>query len=285
MMVFNLYRLKIEWPTTDVLFADPSRPASDIILTAIEEKPSEELRQGQSWRIGNIKKLSKVAVFFALGKITSATHALYDEERGDFVEEAQEEAPHTYVGIDLELQVCAIAQKPKIAPQVDGIAKNLAKLLSRSEVAGQGCFTFTLSEISDPEEFLTLVRNAILISEFEMTFSPPNPFDVERQFHKPMEELLQASRAQQGKTAIKAIKGKSLNSDVIEEVARSAAASGNKAKARIQSQGDEKPILKHLEGNPVTISVDEIVMDDEKLGLFQRIRKAYQRVRRTDRQS
>lgn len=282
MMVFNLYRLKIERSTTDVLFADPSRPASDIILAAIEEKPSEELRQGQFWRIGNIKKLSKVAVFFALGKITSATHALYDEERGDFVEEAQEEAPHTYVGIDLELQVCAIAQKPKIAPQVDNIAKNLAKLLSRSKVAGQGCFTFTLSEISDPEEFLTLVRNAILISEFEMTFSPPNPFDVEQQFHKPMEELLQASHAQQGKTAIK---GKSLNSAVIEKVARSAAAAGNKAKARIQSEGDEKPMLKRLEGNPVTISVDEIVMDDEKLGLFQRIRKAYHRVRRMDRQS
>ena len=282
MMVFNLYRLKIERPTNGVLFADPSRPISDIILAAIEEKPSEELRQGQFWRIGNIKKLSEVAVFFALGKITSATHALYDEERGDFVEEAQEEAPHTYVGIDLELQVCAIAQKPKIAPQIDGIAKNLAKLLSRSEVAGQGCFTFTLSEISDPEEFLTLVRNAILISEFEMTFSPPNPFDVEQQFHKPMEELLQASSAQQGKTAIK---GKSLNSDAIEKVARSAAASGNKAKARIQSEGDQKPILKHLKGNPVTISVDEIVMDDEKLGLFQRIREAYHRVRRMDRQS
>ena len=282
MMVFNLYRLKIEWPTIGVLFAESPRQASDIILAAIEEKPSEELRQGQSWRIGNIKKLSKVAVFFALGKITSATHALYDEERGDFVEEAQEEAPHTYVGIDLELQVCAIAQKPKIAPQVDNIAKNLAKLLSRSIVAGQGCFTFTLSEISDPEEFLTLVKNAILISEFEMTFSPPNPFDVEQQFHKPMEELLQASRAQQGKTAIK---GESLNSEVIEKVARSAAASGNKAKARIQSQGDEKPILKRLEGNPMTVSIYEIETDDEKLGLFQRIRKAYYRVRRMDRQS
>ena len=282
MMVFNLYRLKIEQPKNGVLFVDLSRPASDIILAAIEDKPSEELRQGQSWRIGNIKKLSEVAVFFALGKITSATHALYDEERGDFVEEAQEEAPHTYVGIDLELQVCAIAQKPKIAPQVDNIAKNLAKLLSRSTVAGQGRFTFTLSEISDPDEFLKLVRNAILISEFEMTFSPPNPFDVDQQFHKPMEELLQASHAQQGKTAIK---GESLNAAVIEKVARSAAASGNEAKARIQSQGDRKPIMKHLKGNPMTVSVDEIVTDDEKRGLFELIRKAYQHVRRKDQQS
>ena len=97
-----------------------------------------------------------------------------------------------------------------------------------------------------------------------------------------MEELLQASHAQQGKTAIK---GASLNSEVIEKVARSAAASGNKAKACIQSEGDEQPMPKRLEGNPATVSVDEIVTDDEKRGLFQRIRNAYQRVRRMDRQS
>ena len=279
MTVFHLYRLKIERPETRALFDDKQRKPSKTILQAIEEKPSEELRKGQFWRIGNIKKLSETTIFFALGKITKATHALYDETRGDFVEQAQEEAPHTHVGIDLKFQVCAIAEKSIIAFPVDNIAKNLAKLLSASELAGKGRFKFNLSKISDPEDFLELVRNAVRISKFEMDFSPPNPFDVDQQFHKPMEELLQATRAQQGKTAIK---GESLNAEETEKIARSTAASGNKVKAHIQSKEDEKPMLKHMDVNPVTVSVDEINTDDGKQNLLERIRKAYLRVRGTD---
>lgn len=120
------------------------------------------------------------------------------------------------------------------------------------------------------------IRNAFRISEFEMTFSPPNPFDVERQFHKPMEEFLQATKADSGKTNIK---GETLESDVIEDLARSAASTGNKAKARIQPEGETKTSLKHLDGNPVTVGADEIATDDEKRGLLRRIRDAYFRVR------
>lgn len=282
MTVFFLYRLKIERSETPSIFDDKSRLPGEIILEAIEEKPSKELRKGQFWRIGNLQKLSSSTVFFALGKITEATHELYDEVRGDFVARALAEAPHTYVAVDLELQVCAIAQKTKIAPRVDSIAKNLAVLLSVSSVAELGHLEFTLSEISNPDKFLELLRNAIRISEFEMTFSPPNPFDVDRQFHRPMEELLKATHGQQGKTAIK---GESLEADVIEDLARSAASTGNKAKARIQSQENEKPSLKYLDGNPVTVSVDELVTNDEKTGLFERIREAYQSVRGTDQPS
>lgn len=276
MTVFYLYRLKIERSHEPSMFDDRSRSPGAIILSAIEEKPHEELRKGQSWRIGNIHKIQPQCVFFALGKITKATHELYDEARGDFVAQAQDEAPHTYIAVDLELQVCGIAQKSKIAPKVEHIAKNLAKLLNASNVAKIGHIEFTLSEIADPEEFLTLIRNAVRIYEFEMTFSPPNPWDVERQFHKPMEELLQAANAGEGKTGIK---GEALEAKVIEDLARSAASTGNKAKARLQPEGETKAYLKHLGGNTVTVSTDEMVTDDEKRTLFSRIRDVYRRVR------
>ena len=48
MTVFYLYRLKIERPETPSIFDDQSRSPGDIILASIEEKPSEELRKGQS---------------------------------------------------------------------------------------------------------------------------------------------------------------------------------------------------------------------------------------------
>lgn len=111
MTLFYLYRLKIERSEAPSIFDDQSSSPAEIIRSAVEEKPHHELRKRQTWRIGNVRQLSKKTLFFALGKVTKATHELYDETSGNFVEEALDEAPHTYVAIDLECQVCAIAKK------------------------------------------------------------------------------------------------------------------------------------------------------------------------------
>ena len=89
MTLFYLYRLKIERSDRRSMFDDQTRQPGAVILSAIEEKPSQEIRKGQTWHIGNIQKVDEVTVFFALGKVTKATHGLYDEERGDFIEAAR----------------------------------------------------------------------------------------------------------------------------------------------------------------------------------------------------
>lgn len=109
-----------------------------------------------------------------------------------------------------------------------------------------------------------------------MSFSPPNPFDVEGQFHRPMENLLQATAAERGRTAIF---GKALESDTIETLARSAASTGNTAKAHIQSEEDGKPILRSISENPMVVAVRELVTGDEKRKLIEMIRRAYLRIR------
>ena len=186
------------------------------------------------------------------------------------------DAIHTYVAVDLEYQVCAIAYKSKVAARVKNVADNLAKLLGTSTVASKGALTFTLSELSDPDEFLQLIRSAIRISSFEMTFSPPNPFDVDEQFHKPMEKLLKETDAEKGRTSIF---GKALGQETIEALARSAASTGNTARARIQSQEDTKPILRSMADNPLIISVMEFVTNEEKNKLILQIRRIYRQLR------
>lgn len=277
-MIFHLYRLKIEQSIKPPLFKDPTNQPRDIILAAIERIFSQNFQKAQSWRIGNIHEPTQNTIFFAFGKITRATHGFYDESRGDFIEETFEEAPHTYVAIDLEHQICAIAQKAKIAPRVRNIARNLEKLLNavhQTEMEYHD-ITFTLNEINDPEEFITLIRTAVCISKFEMTFSPPNPFDAEEQFQRPMEELLKWSHADKGQTSIK---GQNLEPNTLEKLSRSAAASGNNARAHIQSPSDTKPVPKKLAGNTTTVTIDDIVTDDQKFNLIQKIRSAYLRVR------
>lgn len=228
------------------------------------------------WRIGNVEHCGPTGLFFALGKVSKSTHGMYDEKVGDFIEESIEDATHTYVAVDLEYQVCAIGYKSKVAGKVKYIADSLATLLGTSTIAVKGALTFSLSELSDPDEFLQLIRSAFRISSFEMSFSPPNPFDVDGQFHKPMEKLLQASAAGRGRTSIF---GEALESETIETLARSAASTGNTARARIQSQENTTPILRSMTGNPLIIAVREFVTSDEKSNLIALVRRAYLRIR------
>jgi hypothetical protein len=183
-MEFHFYRIKVEKPTALPLFPDIDASPPTLIRKAIEEKPVREIRKGQSWRLGNIENLSMHEIFFALGKITDAKLDLYDEASGDFMQKPLEEAPHTYVAINLYYQICAIAKRAKISSDVDGIARSLSELLSSTKIAMDTSIKFVLPKIYDPEEFISIIKRAKRISRFTMTFSPPNPWDVERDFHK-----------------------------------------------------------------------------------------------------
>ena len=278
MPVFHLFRLKVERPQQAPLFGNPEQSNVEIIKSSIEEKPSQELNKGNIWRIGNIVEIGDDGLFFALGRITKSIVERYDESKGDFLDEALDEAPYTYVFVDLQFQVCAIAQKPKIAQKPGTIASYLAKLLTQSNNLDNTNLKITLSLINDPDDFIELLKTAFRISHFEMTFSPPNPFDVEHDFHQPMERLLGETNGNKGKTSID---GEHLEPRPLEELARSAAGTGESAKAKIQSEEGQKPILKHLKGNPVTLDQDDLTTDDEKRTFLERVRDTYRRIRGT----
>ena len=235
MTKFFLYRLMVERSLYRPLLADQSLSNGDIIRAAIEEKPSHTLKNGQVWRIGNIEQFAESSIFFALGRITKSKRQLYDEVEGNFVEEALDEAPHTYVIVDLELQVCAIGHKTIVSRTPKAIANNLQRILNASHQSDpeNEPLRFVLSLIEDPQEFLDSIASAYQVSSFTIYFSRPNPFDVNEQFVKPMERYLQQAGGQEGETTIK---GEGLRPEVLQEMVRSAAATGNTARARIRSQ-------------------------------------------------
>jgi hypothetical protein len=181
-LLFTLFRIKIIRPSQVDFFEDVQQSHSDIIKAAINEKPFKEIRKGHVWHIGNIEEVGEEGLFFALGRVKKLITDKYDENSGDFVDVEDEQAPYTHVFIDLEYQICAIAHKAKVSQQVTGSAKNLAKLLAVTNVASQNYFMFDVPE---------LISNAFVVKEFNISFSPPNPWDVEKDFHKPMENLLQ----------------------------------------------------------------------------------------------
>jgi len=275
-ITFFLYRLKIERSKEPRLFDDTTSSPSEIIKAAVEEKPSKEIRKGNIWHIGNIEKIGDTGLFFAFGRVTKSIVEKFDEDAGNFRDESEDQAPYTYIIIDLKYQICAVAHKSRIAPKVSQIANNLAKLLNETKIAKENNLKLVMAQINDPHEFLEYVRSAYAIRKFDIDFSPPNPWDVEADFQKPMEKLLSETAGSKGKTTIV---GEDLEKDPIEKLASAAAATGNSASAQMKQGENQKFVTKKIGGNPTTFTTEEIATQEEKATLLSKIIELYQSVR------
>ncbi|WP_146135151.1 hypothetical protein [Neisseria iguanae] len=81
------------------------------------------------------------------------------------------------------------------------------------------------------------MNQAYKLFRFTITFRGPNPFDADEYFQKPLSVYLSAANGQKGRTIID---GDDLNGDVLTEVTKSSAATGNEASARIQKSPKQK---------------------------------------------
>lgn len=133
-----------------------------------------------------------------------------------------------------------------------------------------------MDEITDPEDFIAYLHKALAISKFWITFSKPNPFDVNKDFIEPMGRLLRESNGEKGKTELE---GESLNPDKLEALARSAASTGDNAGAWLVPSQTETKVKKHLKGNPVMLKQEDLSDDDQKRNLLERIRTLYHKIR------
>lgn len=171
-----------------------------------------------------------------------------------------------------------IEPKSKLSPTVKGIARSIEKLFNQyiaNDAVGYGYDRIEISEIWDPENFINQIKQSYMVVGFTVYFSRPNPFDVEADFHRPMERYLQATNGDKGKTTIQ---GTDLDRDEIENIARSVASTGNDVSARIRVDKGQRLVTKHLKGDPVEVTVEEEEKKDSS-SLFEKIREVYSRIR------
>lgn len=100
-----------------------------------------------------------------------------------------------------------------------------------------------------------------------------------KDFIHPFQELLKASNGDKGKAEIK---GKELNPESLEDIARSASSTGDDAAAVMQLAEQARPIRKRLRGNPLIVTQEDLSDEGQTKSLLQRIRQAYERVRNRD---
>jgi hypothetical protein len=273
MIEFQLFRVKVFFPEQMSLL-EPPRSRSEILREVIESKPEAQLRRGIQWHIGNVEEVGTNALYFRVGRTTTSTLEFFED--GKFADQLFETAPYTHAVIDLPSEVCVIAKKPQLSHQTTGIANQLARLFEHSETALRLETEFKIGEINDPEDFISQLKSAYLISKFTVWFTQPNPWDVNEDFIRPAQKLVRASNGKQGKTELK---GERLNPEVLEDISRSAAATSDDAVAWIKPTATKRRVKKRLKGNPVVLQQEDVDSKDSRQHLVQRMLELYEKVR------
>lgn len=271
-MDFFLFRLKA-YRQKD---SDLKATRREFFFDLLQRKPGGELRVGYQWHIGNIKRIDQNSIYFAVGRTTKASSEKYDEDAGNFVQTTGSESPFTHVLVDEELGLIAIAARTKLSPTPKGIANSLQKILNTHVFTVSHRVRFEIAEIIDPKGFIRDIKNAYEIVSYRMHFTEPNPFDVEKDFHQPMEKLLLETGGKKGETRIQ---GGDLDKEVIEELTKSVASTGNEASASIRDNKGERPRTKKLEGTPVRVHAPETISETMLARVLKQMREAYEQVR------
>jgi len=273
MLDFQLFRVKVYPPSQQNLF-EVMTP-QQLLAETIEQHPSIELRKNTFWHIGNISFLDDDGgLYFRFGRTTKSKLELFRD--GNFIDAEFQSSPYTHIILDITTEICAIAKKSKLAPSVGGIATQFIRLLKRSGYATTREIDFEISPINDPHEFISYIQHAYEISSFWMTFTRPNAFDSHKDFIKPMEKLLTETAGESGKTEVK---GENLNSDTLENLTRSAAATGDNAGAIMKLEEGQRRVKKQLRGNPVIINKEHVDDAESRKALLHALRERYRSIR------
>jgi len=272
MLNFHLFKVKV-YPSKQISLFDKEKSPSEILRETILSFPSAELRKGKVWHIGNVTSIDNFGMYFRVGRMVKSKIEIY--QNGNFLDEQFESAPYTHGLLDVDLELFAIAKKTRLSPKPKGIANQLVRLLNQSEKGRQLEARFEISEINDPEDFITHIRKAYLISKFWITFSRPNPFDSD-DFIKPMEKLLTSVNGERGKAELQ---GENLNVERIENMARSAATTGEDAGALLQIEPQVRKVRKKLRGNPVVLLKEDLLNEKDMDHLIQQMREVYNKLR------
>jgi hypothetical protein len=270
---YCLFRVKFVLPRQQSFLHYPINRI-EVFLASLREKPDSQVRAGYRWHIGNVALYSNTSGYFAIGRTTRSTVEKFDVETGNFVEEELETSPYTHCVFDADIGFIGIAKKPSLSPTTDGIARRIEELFSRTTQIVENRIRVEIAAIPDPESFLREIEEAYRVLQFAATFHGPNPFDADEYFQKPLSAYLLAADGERGRTQIG---GKDLNREVIQAVAKSTAATGNEASAKVQKVRGTRAVKIHLRGSTVGTSYEEELHDPKQA--LDDLRSLYERVR------
>ena len=270
---FHLFRVRVEksrqtdlWLRSTVL----ASPADSPILSALEENPTAHSHRSGQWHVGGLIPLDQHGYYFKLGRITKRLGSQWDPDRHDFIDVEQQPAPYTHALLDLSTQICGMALNTDIASTVRTLGHRLAMLLNASPSMSQR-YTFHVAEISNPDDFITQVRQAYAIRRFSFTARHPN-FPNPSELGKAAEEYARETNANHVRLYAT---GVSLNPDRVERQIREAMDRGGDVSARIETQRGAKGQTIKPKRNPVIVGDRDVETHEQKRTTLELIRRRY----------
>ncbi len=273
---FHLFRVRVEASRQTDLWFESSATDSPI-LSALEENPTAHSRSSGQWHIGGLIPLHQHGYYFKLGRITKRIEPQWDPDRQDFIDVEAEPAPYTHALLDLTTQVCGLALNPDIASTVRTLGNRLAMLLNASRTMAQR-YTFYVAEISNPDDFVTQVRQAYAIRRFSFTARRPNFPDPSELGHA-AEEYARETNASYVRLYAT---GVSLNPDRVERQIREALDRGRDVSARIEAQRGAKGRTIKPKHNPMIVGDRDVETHEQKRAALELIRRRYSNLKEED---
>lgn len=270
----HLLRIRCEPLQQTSLFSSPKAP-SDVIVEAIQAAPTAHVGRGSEWHIARPELIDDDAIGFKMGRLTEVTVPQYDSFAQDFYEAEAERAPYTFGVFDTKTQSCGVMKRQGVSQNAHEIASKLEKLLNSSAAPEKAGFRIVVDAINDPEDFIHALDSADSIIKFSFTASFPNVFDAQNQIQLPAEQFTKAVGGTQ--TTVE-VKGENLEKDILEDLARGAAATGEQAAATIKQSGKKSKRI-YLRGSPVQEPIEAEPSSSIYTALKSATIKAYHRVR------
>jgi hypothetical protein len=271
----HIVRIRCE-PLSQRDFFDKPRSATSIISDAIRERPTAEVGRGSEWHIGTTEMIDEDGLIFQMGRVRAVTTPQFDETALRFFEADGERAPFTWAVYDMRNQVCGILRRNGVSLSANEISSKLQILLNSTAHPKAAGYQIVVDPIPDPLDFIEQIREASQVVKFSFTAEFENPFDVEELIQRPAERFNEAVGGVKTKVEVE---GDDLNRQVLEELSRAVAATGDDAAASIRPEGGGRAKRIYLRGTPLQEPVDPHKSSNPFIAMLRATRDAYDRIR------
>lgn len=247
----------------------------DILRKTIMSKPNVIIRQKNVWSIANIEEIDERTIFFHMGCEKVKKEGIKDTD-GNFTEEERPVAPHTRVILDWDLEVCAIEPHSELG-SIKALASRLDVILNNSSFARSTETVFEVLPIDNPEEFVKWIHDSYMVQSFQFTFSGPNFSDIEEDFQKPLEGMVQTLCSNDNQIKFQNKQG--LKKDRLTILSRAVIAAGQKIVAKCKASLGDTAEKRTSTGNLSFVHVDALESEKDKKQAALNMRWKYKEIR------
>jgi len=221
-------------------------------------------------------------VSFQMGRVQAVTAPHFDEVDHSFFEAETERAPFTWGVFDQKNQSCGILKRSGVSLSAREISSKLEILLNSTNIPEEAGFRVVVDPIVDPDGFIKQLQNAHSIVKFSFTAEFENPFDVEGLIQRPAEKFNEAVGGTRTKVEVE---GDSLDKEILEDLSRAVAATGDDAAASVRTTERAPSKRIYLKGTPLQepVPLQEPMETEDAINPLQLMlkatRDAYNRLR------